>query len=128
MDIAVIDVATDRYERVIHDSRVSSPGRYGIAGTLSLDENGDLYVYGHASFGSNPAQTQGILRIRRGATRQDRLRIGGGGRSGPLHIRPGDRCWVAGSGRANRGRADHRVGVLRISSSEGVECLRNGKA
>jgi hypothetical protein len=71
MDVAVIDVATDRYEQVISDSRISSPGRYGFSGTFSLDEQGDLYVYGHASFGSNPAQTQGILRIRRGATTFD---------------------------------------------------------
>lgn len=71
MDIAVIDVATDRYEQVIHDSRISSPGRYGFSDTLALDEQGDLYVYGHASFGNNPAQTSGILRIRSGTTTFD---------------------------------------------------------
>ena len=70
-DVAVIDVATDHFEKVIHDDRAASPGRYGYNQTMFVDEHGDLYVYCIASFGAVPGQKAGILRIRSGQTEFD---------------------------------------------------------
>jgi hypothetical protein len=70
-DVAVFDVATDRFERVIRDTRAAGAGRYGYNQTMFVDEQGDLYVYCVASFGAMPGQRSGILRIRRGATEFD---------------------------------------------------------
>ncbi len=70
-DVAVFDVATDTFERVIHDDRASGPGRYGYNQTMFVDEVGDLYVHCVASFGAVPGQKAGFLRIRQGATEFD---------------------------------------------------------
>lgn len=70
-DIAIFDVATDTFEKVIHDPRTAAPGRYGYNDSMFVDEAGDLYVYAVASFGFVPGQTGGILRIRAGETEFD---------------------------------------------------------
>jgi hypothetical protein len=67
-DIAIIDVATDQFEQVVHDPRSAGPGRYGDNATMFVDELGDLYVYCVASFGFVPGQKAGLLRIRSGET------------------------------------------------------------
>ncbi len=66
VDVAVFDVATDQFEKVIHDPRSAGPGRYGHHTTMFVDEAGDIYVYCVASFGFNPDQSLGFLRIRAG--------------------------------------------------------------
>ncbi|MEM1268569.1 MAG: hypothetical protein AAGI08_00850 [Bacteroidota bacterium] len=71
IDIAVFDAATGAFERVISSPNSASPGRYGFNQTMFVDENGDLYVYGIASFGFIPGQRPGFLRIRSGATEFD---------------------------------------------------------
>lgn len=70
-DVAVFDVATDAFERVIRDDRATGAGRYGYNGSMFVDEAGDLYVYCLASFGFVPGQKAGLLRIRQGATEFD---------------------------------------------------------
>lgn len=63
VDIAVIDIETDQFERVISDDRSASPGRYGFNSNMFVDEEGDLYIYNTASFGFVPNQRAGFLRI-----------------------------------------------------------------
>jgi len=70
-DVAVFDVATNQFERVIRDARATGPGRFGYNSTMFVDEAGDLYVYCIASFGFVPGQKAGLLRIRAGATAFD---------------------------------------------------------
>lgn len=70
-DLAVFDVATDAFERVISDPRMTTPGRPGYNESMVVDEAGDLYVHGIASFGFVPGQRTGWLRVRRGATAFD---------------------------------------------------------
>jgi hypothetical protein len=70
-DLAVIDVATDTFEKVIHDPRTAGPGNYGFRNSMFVDEAGDLYVYCVASFGFAPGQKAGILRIPNGSTEFD---------------------------------------------------------
>lgn len=70
-DIAIIDVATDQFEKVIHDARSASPGVFGFNQSFFVDEQGDLYVYCVASYGFVPGQEGGILRIRSGETEFD---------------------------------------------------------
>ncbi len=70
-DVAVFDVATDEFERVISDPRMSTPGRIGYNESMFVDESGDLYVHGIASFGFVPGQRSGFLRIRNGASEFD---------------------------------------------------------
>lgn len=67
-DVLVINTTTDQMEKVIRDTRASSPGRYGYNQTMFEDEQGDLYVYCIASFGYVPGQKSGILRIKKGQT------------------------------------------------------------
>lgn len=71
MDVAVFDAATGAYERVIRSDNSASVGRYGNNQTMFVDENGDLYVYGIASFGFVPGQRPGFLRIRAGQSEFD---------------------------------------------------------
>ncbi|MEM1055411.1 MAG: hypothetical protein AAGI52_07780 [Bacteroidota bacterium] len=71
IDIAVFDAATGTFERVISSGNSGGPGRYGFNQTMFVDENGDLYVYGIASFGFVPGQRPGFLRIRSGETEFD---------------------------------------------------------
>jgi len=70
-DIAIFDVATDRFEKVAHDPRTAAPGNYGFRESIFVDEAGDIYVYCVASFGFVPGQKGGILRIRNGETEFD---------------------------------------------------------
>ncbi|MEO1074638.1 MAG: hypothetical protein AAFX41_01590 [Bacteroidota bacterium] len=71
VDVAVFDAATGAYERVIRSDDSASPGRYGFNQTMFVDQNGDLYVYGIASFGFAPGQSPGFLRIKNGETEFD---------------------------------------------------------
>ncbi len=70
-DLAVFDVATDDFERVISDPRMSTPGRIGYNESMFVDDAGDLYVHGIASFGFVPGQRTGFLRVRAGQDRFD---------------------------------------------------------
>jgi hypothetical protein len=70
-DVAVFDVATDRFESVTSDPRAATPGRPGYNESMFVDEKGDLYVSCIASFGFVPGQRGGLLRIRRGQTTFD---------------------------------------------------------
>ena len=70
-DIAIIDVSTDQFEKVIHDARSASPGVFGFNQSFFVDERGDIYVYCVASYGFVPGQEGGILRIRSGQTEFD---------------------------------------------------------
>lgn len=70
-DIAVIDVATDSYEKVIQDPRTATCGPFGSYESVFVDENGDLYVYCAASYGFVPGQEHGFLRILSGQTEFD---------------------------------------------------------
>ncbi|MEM0962370.1 MAG: hypothetical protein AAGK21_07560 [Bacteroidota bacterium] len=71
IDVAVFDAATGAFERVISSDNSAAPGRYGFNQTMFVDENGDLYVYGIASFGFVPGQRPGFLRVRSGETEFD---------------------------------------------------------
>jgi hypothetical protein len=70
-DIAVFDLATDRFEKVMRDSRTAACGTFGYYQSFFVDEQGDLYVYCIASYGFVPGQKGGILRVRRGQTEFD---------------------------------------------------------
>ncbi len=67
-DIAVVDVATDTFEKVITDPRTATPGSFGGFESMFVDEDGDLYVYSGGSYGFVPGQQHGFLRIRSGET------------------------------------------------------------
>jgi hypothetical protein len=70
MDVAIVDMATDTIEKVISDSRgLAQTG--GELDRIYLDDNGDLYVYGAASYGFDPTQAHGFLRIKQGETEYD---------------------------------------------------------
>lgn len=70
MDVAVVDMASDTIEKVISDSRgLAQTG--GELDRIYLDDNGDLYVYGAASYGFDPTQAHGFLRIKAGQTEFD---------------------------------------------------------
>ena len=70
-DIAVFDSSTDTFEGVISDPRMATPGRAGYNESMFVDEAGDLYIHGIASFGFVPGQKTGFLRIRKGESRFD---------------------------------------------------------
>lgn len=70
-DLAVFDMATDTFEGVIHDPRFAGPGTPGFTQTMFVDEQGDLYVYAHGSYGFVPGQQSGILRVRSGQSEFD---------------------------------------------------------
>lgn len=68
--VAVIDVATDKVEKVIKDARVQSLGMVGHTNAI-LDEAGNIYFYSgprSAMFG----KPEGILRIKKGETDFDK--------------------------------------------------------
>jgi hypothetical protein len=64
MQVAVVDPGTYEVESVIEDPRLAQSG--GEIDRIYLDEEGDLYVYGGASYGFDPTQSHGFLRIRQG--------------------------------------------------------------
>ncbi len=68
--LAIIDTATNVIQKVITDSRVSN---LGVAGhtTPFIDELGDMYFYGLASFGYQPGVQEGFIRIKAGETEFD---------------------------------------------------------
>jgi hypothetical protein len=70
MDVAIVDMATNTVEKVISDKRgLAQTG--GELDRIYLDDNGDLYVYGAASYGFDPTQAHGFLRIKAGETEFD---------------------------------------------------------
>ena len=78
--LAVIDIATDKVEKVIEDSRVTSLGMLGHTNGIE-DDNGNLYLQTGpraAMTKANPAVAgayswgEGILRIKRGETDFDK--------------------------------------------------------
>lgn len=68
--VAVIDVATDKVEKVIKDSRVQSIGMVGHTNAV-MDEEGNIYLYSgpRAAMFKMP---EGILRIKKGETDFDK--------------------------------------------------------
>jgi hypothetical protein len=69
MHVAVIDMDTNTVEKTIDDvdRGYAFAGRTGGTGTTSfLDENGHLYINSTASWGYEPSQKPGLLRIKAG--------------------------------------------------------------
>jgi hypothetical protein len=64
MYVAILDAETDAIQEVVNDTRFAQSG--GEIDRIYLDEVGDLYVYGAASYGFDPTQSHGFLRIRDG--------------------------------------------------------------
>jgi hypothetical protein len=69
MYVAILDAATDTIQEVVNDTRFAQSG--GEMDRIYLDEVGDLYVYGAASYGFDPTQSHGFLRIRHGESAFD---------------------------------------------------------
>ena len=70
--VAIVDVATDRVEKMIVDKRAATAGGHaGMFGNMFTDEKGDLYIDCVASYGLMPGQRQGMLRIKAGQTEFD---------------------------------------------------------
>jgi hypothetical protein len=67
----VIDESTDTPERFISDMRGDGATFFGNSG-MYRDEKGDIYILCYASYGYNPAQKSGFLRIKNGETDFDK--------------------------------------------------------
>lgn len=75
MYMAIVDITTDRIEKSFRDTREGLAQSGGEIDRVYLDERGDLYVYGGASYGFEPDQAHGSLRIRAGETEFDHAGI-----------------------------------------------------
>ena len=69
--VAVIDIETDKVEKIIMDERVTSIGAFGHSKVLT-DEQGNIYFYGNGMFGFQPDAKEGFLRIKKGETEWDK--------------------------------------------------------
>lgn len=71
--VAIFDLTSGALVKVIKDGRAAGAGGHpGANDGITLDENGDLYVYCAGSYGFiGPAQNHGWLRIRAGETSFD---------------------------------------------------------
>ncbi len=69
--VAIIDIKTDKVEKVIIDPRVSSIGYSGHTKAF-MDEKGDIYFYSHGLFGYQKGAKEGFLRIKQGEDDWDR--------------------------------------------------------
>lgn len=71
--VAIIDIATNEIEKHIDDNRTCTSGSISPGATLTLDDNGDIYVNNTASFGYHPDPSirPGYLRIKSGETEFD---------------------------------------------------------
>lgn len=72
--VAVIDVKTDKVEKVINSSLVSAVGVYDdMNNTMSfVDEDGDVYFYAPAAMGWMEGYEEGWIRIKKGETEFDK--------------------------------------------------------
>lgn len=72
--VAIIDIATDKIEKVIREDATSSLGIYDdMNNTMAfVDENGDIYFYALGSLGFVEGQTEGWVRIKKGKTEFDK--------------------------------------------------------
>ena len=72
--VAVIDVKTDKVEKVINSSLVSAVGVYDdMNNTMSfVDEDGDIYFYAPAAMGWMEGYEEGWIRIKKGETEFDK--------------------------------------------------------
>jgi len=59
--VAIVDIATQKVEKLIQDARTSQLLLGGNGGTMALMQNGDIYVMGWGTTDKNPS---GILRIK----------------------------------------------------------------
>ncbi len=66
--VLIIDIATNAINKHITDDRTCTSGSISPGSSLTLDDNGDIYVNNTASFGYHPDQTirPGYLRIKAG--------------------------------------------------------------
>ena len=65
--VAIIDIATDKIEKVIREDATSSLGIYDdMNNTMAfVDEKGDIYFYALGSLGFVEGQTEGAMGLRR---------------------------------------------------------------
>lgn len=76
-EVAVIDIATDKVEKVIKDDRVTSIGMIGHTDPV-MDEEGNIYFYSGPrsamwnQFAPGQGFKEGILRIKKGETEFDK--------------------------------------------------------
>ncbi len=72
--VAVIDIATDKVEKVINSSLVSSVGVFDdMNNTMAfVDEDGDIYFYAPAAMGWMEGYEEGWIRIKKGETEFDK--------------------------------------------------------
>jgi hypothetical protein len=72
MYMGVVDIASDTLRTSFSDQRANLAQSGGEIDRVYLDERGDLYVYGGGSYGFDPEQSHGFLRIRGGQAEFDR--------------------------------------------------------
>lgn len=73
IDIAVIDIATGRYEKTIRDSRISFIGYPGNANQMwTLGDDGALYLCSHGFGVTGSTNGSAIVRIKKGETETDK--------------------------------------------------------
>lgn len=71
MYMAIVDIASDTLQRSFGEQRANLAQSGGEIDRVYLDEQGDLYVYGGGSYGFDPTQAHGFLRIRAGESSFD---------------------------------------------------------
>ena len=69
--VAVIDVETDKVEKIIVDERATSVGTF-VHSKVITDEQGHIYFYANGMFGFQPDAKEGFLRIKKGETEWDK--------------------------------------------------------
>ena len=69
--VLVIDVKTDKIEKVIVDERATAIGMFAHSKVLT-DEQGHIYFYANGMFGFQPDAKEGFLRIKKGETEWDK--------------------------------------------------------
>jgi hypothetical protein len=69
--LAIVDIETDTIEKVLSDERGKLAESGGEVDRIFTDEDGDLYVYGAGSYGFDPEQSHGFLRIKAGESEFD---------------------------------------------------------
>lgn len=73
IEIAVIDIATSKYEKTIKDTRVSYVGYGGNANQMwALGDDGALYMCSHGFGKTGATNESAIIRIKKGATEIDK--------------------------------------------------------
>lgn len=68
-EVAIIDLKTNKVEKVIKDSRTASVGLFRHSSAI-MDEKGDIYFYSTGMDGMNPLK-DGFLRIKKGTDKWD---------------------------------------------------------